>query len=49
MRFVNNEIRMLMNEINNHHKQKDKFRFVKDNEHEVPNEYPLVPTKFVLI
>ncbi len=29
MRFVNNEVRMLTNETNNHHKQKDKFGFVK--------------------
>jgi len=49
MRFVNYEVRMLTNETNNHHKQKDKFGFVKDSEHEAPNEYPLVPTKFVLI
>jgi hypothetical protein len=33
MRFVNNEVRMLMNETNNQHNQKDKFGFVKDIKH----------------
>ncbi len=41
MKFENNEVKMLKNQTNNHHVQKDKFEFVEDDEYEAQDQYSL--------
>ncbi len=39
----NNEIKMLKNQTNNHHVQKDNFEFIKDGDHETQYQCSLWP------
>ncbi len=41
MNFENNEVKMLKNQTNNHHVQKDNFEFVEDDEYETQDQYSL--------
>jgi hypothetical protein len=41
MKFENNEIKMLKNQINNHHVQNDTFEFVEDGDHETQDQCSL--------
>jgi hypothetical protein len=41
MKFGNNEVKMLKNQINNHHVQKDIFEFIKNDDHEAQDQYSL--------
>jgi hypothetical protein len=40
-KFGNNEIKMLKNQTNNHHVQKDNFEFIEDGDHEVEDQCSL--------
>jgi hypothetical protein len=41
VKFENNEVKMLKNQTNNHHVQKDNFEFVEDDEYEAQDQYSL--------
>ncbi len=41
MKFGNNEVKMLKNQTNNHHVQKDIFEFVEDHDHEAQDQCSL--------
>ncbi len=41
MKFGDNEAKMLINQTNNHHVQKDTFEFVEDGDHETQNQCSL--------
>ncbi len=38
VKFGNNEVEMLKNQINNHHVQKDTFEFIEDDDHEAQDQ-----------
>jgi hypothetical protein len=41
VKFGNNEVKMLKNQINNHHIQKDIFEFIEDGDHEAQDQCSL--------
>jgi hypothetical protein len=41
VKFGNNEVKMLKNQINNHHVQKDTFEFIEDDDHETQDQCSL--------
>ncbi len=41
MKFENNKEKMLKNQTNNHHVQKDNFEFIEDGDHEAQDHYSL--------
>jgi len=41
VKFGNNEVKMLKNQINNHNVQKDTFEFIEDDDHEAQDECSL--------
>jgi hypothetical protein len=41
VKFGNNEVKMLKNQINNHHVQKDTFEFIEDGDHEPQDQCSL--------
>ncbi len=40
-KFGNNEVKMLKNQTNNHHVQKDTFEFIENGDHEAHNQCSL--------
>ncbi len=41
IKFENNKEKMLKNQTNNHHAQKDNFEFIEDGDHEAQDHYSL--------
>ncbi len=41
MKFGNNEVKLLKNQTNNHHVQKNTFGFVEDGDHEAQDQCSL--------
>jgi hypothetical protein len=40
-KFGNNEVKMIKNQTNNHHVQKDIFEFIEDGDHEAQDQCSL--------
>jgi hypothetical protein len=41
VKFGNNEVKMLKNQTNNHHVQKDTFEFIENGDHEAQDQCSL--------